>query len=701
MITGATGVVTDIPRDPERNTAGRALLAMQEALKPGLRLRRRPSTRAFRSARGLGGSAASAVAAVVAANALLDKPLGKIELLQFAMQGEKVSSGSLHVDNISPSLFGGLVLTVGIDHPRVKQIPVPPGIRAVLVHPHLFLSTKAARGILKREVTMSDFIWQTANLAGFISGCYTNDLDMIRASFEDVVIEKQRSQLIPGFDAVRQGAIDNGALGCTISGAGPTMFAWALEADAQKVRDAMVAAFKAAGKDTDDWVVPITTTGAHVVRHEIHQHARLGSRRQFRRRADPGSRTRRRSLHARDLAGDSAVRFRRRARRLPEVATVMLQPFVAGDAIADEIADIARDAFNFPGAAGARDRRRQVVGARAVPWPDRGVQGFRRALPGGVHATAAEGCGAPAEHPGRHLGDTGGAVAAAFHRRPGVVVSVLFPKGLVSPTQERQLTCWGDNVHSYRVNGSFDDCQRLVKEAFVDPGLKAAFELSSANSINLGRLLPQAVYYAATSLAMHRKHGVKPNFVIPSGNLGNSVACVLARKIGLPIGRIVLAHNVNRAVPDFLQSGEWQPRASIPTLASAMDVGAPSNMERLRALFPDLESVRGAVRAESVTDEQIKARIAGDFGVNTGNPGARIRPPRPKSRRECPLTERADGRWVLVSTAHPAKFREIVEPLIGERIAMPESLAKLFERPVSCADLEPELRALSGALQKT
>ena len=126
------------------------------------------------------------------------------------------------------------MLTVGIDNPRVKQIPVPEGIRAVLVHPHLFLSTKQARGILKREVTMSDFIWQTANLAGFISGCYTNDLDMIRASFEDVVIEKQRSQLIPGFDAVRAGAMAHGALGCTISGAGPTMFAWALEADAPR-----------------------------------------------------------------------------------------------------------------------------------------------------------------------------------------------------------------------------------------------------------------------------------------------------------------------------------------------------------------------------------------------------------------------------------------------------------------------------------
>ena len=181
------------------------------------------------------------------------------------MQGEAVSSGSLHVDNISPSLFGGLVLTVGIDNPRVKQIPVPNGIRAILVHPHLFLSTKQARGILKKEVPMSDFIWQTANLAGFISGCYTNDLDVIRASFEDVIIEKQRSQLIPGFDAVREGAMANGALGCTISGAGPSMFAWSLDADAPKVRDAMVAAFKAAGKETDAWIVPISSTGAHVV----------------------------------------------------------------------------------------------------------------------------------------------------------------------------------------------------------------------------------------------------------------------------------------------------------------------------------------------------------------------------------------------------------------------------------------------------
>jgi threonine synthase len=191
---------------------------------------------------------------------------------------------------------------------------------------------------------------------------------------------------------------------------------------------------------------------------------------------------------------------------------------------------------------------------------------------------------------------------------------------------------------------------------------------------------------------------VAPNFIIPSGNLGNSVACVWAKQLGLPIGRIVLAHNVNRAVPDFLASGEWRPRSSVPTLASAMDVGTPSNMERLRALFPSLEAARAAVRAESVTDAEISQRIAADFHqygkvwcphtATAAEIYARMTP-----------AERADGRWILVATAHPAKFREIVEPLIGQKIEMPESLAKLFARPVSSVDLQPTLAALTGALE--
>lgn len=263
-ITGCSGLVTDLPSEPERNTAGRALMALNVAVKPDFGFDMHIE-KGIPLGSGLGGSAASAVGAVVAANALLPQPLPKIELLKFAMQGEAVASGSLHADNIAPSLFGGLVLTVGIDQPRVKQIPVPSGVMAVIAHPHMFLSTKQARAILKREVAMSDFVWQTANLAGFISGCYTNDLDLIREGLNDVVIEPQRRQLIPGFAAVRAAALGCGALGCSISGAGPTMFAWSLGEHAQAVREAMVAEFARNGVETDHWVVPVQSAGARVV----------------------------------------------------------------------------------------------------------------------------------------------------------------------------------------------------------------------------------------------------------------------------------------------------------------------------------------------------------------------------------------------------------------------------------------------------
>ena len=263
-ILQSTGVVSDLPRQPEKNTAGRALIAMLEDQRPGFGMDV-TIHKGIPLGSGLGGSAASAVAAVVAGNALLAKPLSKLALLKFAMHGEAVASGSLHVDNIAPSLFGGLVLTVGIDNPRVKQIPVPAGVRAVIVHPHLFLSTKQARAILKRDVAMADFVWQTANLAGFISGCYTNDLDLIREGLNDVVIEPQRQQLIPGFADVRRAALTAGALGCSISGAGPTMFAWAMSDLTGPVLQAMLGQFARHEVVVDHWVVELNASGARIV----------------------------------------------------------------------------------------------------------------------------------------------------------------------------------------------------------------------------------------------------------------------------------------------------------------------------------------------------------------------------------------------------------------------------------------------------
>jgi threonine synthase len=400
---------------------------------------------------------------------------------------------------------------------------------------------------------------------------------------------------------------------------------------------------------------------------------------------------------------------------LPGVAAHLLRPFAAGDALESLLPAITGDAFNFPaplvplGATGRLSVLELFHGPTAA-FKDFGAR-FLAACMGRLRK--------PGQRPLTILvatsGDTGGAVAAAFHGRPGIEVAVLFPKGLVSPTQERQLTCWGGNVKSFAVRGTFDDCQRLVKQAFLDPQLRSETELSSANSINLGRLLPQAVYYAATSLAIWRQYGEPASFVIPSGNLGNVAACIWARKVGLPIGEIVLAHNANRTVPDYLDTGDWQPRPSIATLASAMDVGNPSNMERLLALFPEVRAMRSAVSAFTVNDDAIRARIRAGFeqfgqlwcphtataaeaferlsSARHGAPGG------PMGQPGGPMGQpKQQGRWVVVATAHPAKFREIVEPLVERTIPVPETLTKLFARPTECTEIEADLGALRAAL---
>ena len=295
-------------------------------------------------------------------------------------------------------------------------------------------------------------------------------------------------------------------------------------------------------------------------------------------------------------------------------------------------------------------------------------------------------------------GDTGGAVAAAFYRRPWARIVILYPKGLGSPRQEQQLTCWGDNVLSLRIEGTFDDCQRLVKEAFVDASLSSRHRLSSANSINIGRLLPQMVYYIASSLEVERRTRLPASYIIPAGNLGNAFAAVWARALGFPIGRIVLAHNSNRTVPDYLQTGVWQPRASIATLASAMDVGNPSNMERLRALYPTVDEMRGQLAADSVDDAAIRRRIVEDY-AEFGRIWCPHTATAAEVYRRLPAADRRDRPWVLAATAHPAKFPEVVEPLIGGTVEVPSSLARLLQLPRRFQDLPPTLTALSAALE--
>jgi homoserine kinase len=263
-IRAIRGVVPDLPLAADKNTAGKAVLALltEVGADCGIELE---IEKGIPLGSGLGGSAASAVAGVVAATGLLGLSLDRTQLLKFAMQGEAIASGSVHVDNIAPSLYGGLVLTVGIDNPHVKQIPVPETVRCVLVHPHMVLNTREARAILQRSVDLSDVIWQQANLAGFLAACYTSDLPLLRESLLDVVIEPQRQRLIPGFTDVKAAALGANALGCSISGAGPTVFAWTEAPAAEAVRNAMVDAFRRHGLETDSWVSTIDRTGARVV----------------------------------------------------------------------------------------------------------------------------------------------------------------------------------------------------------------------------------------------------------------------------------------------------------------------------------------------------------------------------------------------------------------------------------------------------
>jgi threonine synthase len=234
-----------------------------------------------------------------------------------------------------------------------------------------------------------------------------------------------------------------------------------------------------------------------------------------------------------------------------------------------------------------------------------------------------------------------------------------------------------------------------VKAAFQDDGWQEHKRLSSANSINIGRLLPQMTYYAHASLQHWRAHGTRPNVIIPSGNLGNGLACLYARKCGLPIGEVIFATNKNRPVTHYLKTGEWQPFDSTETLATAMDVGNPSNMERLRFHWPTVDALRDAVSAERVTDEQIEQQIR-------RGPRAWDTVWDPHTACAVDARERIDPddkrAWMLVATAHPAKFPEVVEPLVGHEVEVPAPLAEVMARSHPVPNIDPQLDDLRRAV---
>ncbi|HEX7816482.1 threonine synthase [Dyella sp.] len=382
------------------------------------------------------------------------------------------------------------------------------------------------------------------------------------------------------------------------------------------------------------------------------------------------------------------------AHTLAEVAERLLAPFFTGSTLESALPSICAQALNFdtplrPLASHANAMMLELFHGPTAAFKDVGARFLAACL---ARQPRADG--------GRLTilvatsGDTGAAVAGALHRQDGVDVVILYPDGRVSPRQAHQLGCFGDNVQALRVDGSFDDCQRMAKAMLTDPDVQARRPLSSANSISLGRLLPQMSYYAHAALKIWRESGMEASFIIPTGNLGNALACVWAREIGLPIGHIHLACNANDTLPAFFSGAAYTPQPTVQTLANAMDVGAPSNFERLRWTYPDETELRGELTASSTNDLGIRQTI--------------VRHAREHGEVFCPHTATAmqaldslpdDGRMrVVVATAHPAKFETVLEPLLGFSPDVPGPLAAMLHRSASAQAMPADESAFKAWL---
>ncbi len=386
-------------------------------------------------------------------------------------------------------------------------------------------------------------------------------------------------------------------------------------------------------------------------------------------------------------------------------SATLLQPFVQ-ELSHDELRALLAEALDFPIPLLQVSERIYVLELFHGPtlaFKDVGARVMARLLArlgGTAESTDSNNADCPVTILAATSGDTGGAVADAFHGVAGTRVAVLYPRGKVSALQERQFATLGGNVRAFAVEGTFDDCQRLVKGAFADAELHRRLRLTSANSINLGRLLPQMLYYfhAVTEL---RRLGKLPlraealRFAVPSGNFGNLTAGLYARQLGLPCGRFIAATNANDVVPEYLQAGVYTPRPSVATLSNAMDVGDPSNLARILHLFDrDLDAIRRHVEARRWDDNATRDAIRqltrehdyiADPHTAVGWLGA-----------QAALQDDEIG--IVLATAHPAKFREAVEPLVGHPLDVPDRLAAGLDRPLLSQPLVADSCAFEQAL---
>jgi threonine synthase len=375
-----------------------------------------------------------------------------------------------------------------------------------------------------------------------------------------------------------------------------------------------------------------------------------------------------------------------------EIGAVVGAHLLSGEIDPDVMRTLVRDALDFPVPLVQVAERRwalELFHGPTLAFKDVGARVQARLL---HHYTD----GTPLTILVATSGDTGSAVAQAFHRVPDTRVFVLYPEGQVSDVQEAQMAAMGDNITVVAVHGTFDDCQGLVKQAFADDTLRSHVWLTPANSINLGRLLPQVFYYFLLASLDAGSDG--PVVAVPSGNFGNLTAGVIATRLGLRVQRFVAATNANDAVPQYLESGHYTPRASVRTVANAMDVGAPSNFERMQSLYGhNLESMRRDVVGRAYPD----ARVVAEIGDIYRRHGYLLDPHGAIGWLALNEVLAADARatGVFLATAHPAKFREVVEPAIGVPVSLPPALQEALARPRYALSMPATYHALSALLR--
>jgi threonine synthase len=354
-----------------------------------------------------------------------------------------------------------------------------------------------------------------------------------------------------------------------------------------------------------------------------------------------------------------------------EFAALVLKDFFTEDILSDQLPTLCQEAFNFPVPLKKINDNTfilELFHGPTLSFKDFGARFLAEIF--NAFSTAQKITILVATS-----GDTGSAVASAFYKK-NINVIIFYPAGKISPRQEHQITCFGENILTLAVNGNFDDCQHLVKTAFDDVWFQDHMALSTANSINIGRLLPQITYYAYSSVKFFHQYQTQAGFIIPSGNLGNITAAYWAKVMGFPIREIVMATNANRVISDYLESGEYHPCASIKTLANAMDVGDPSNFERLSDLFKTFEVFKNNVQAFSVSDDEIKSTIRSFYQKNHTILC-------PHTATACFVREKlSQDPWIVVATADPCKFETVIEPLLDQKIEPSAQLKWMLSRPV-------------------